>query len=51
MRDEPAPAIDHEGVALLTDVDGGDHVPDQLEVHLGDGDAGVMPACAMAIVM
>ena len=41
MRDQPAAAVDHEGLALLADLDLRDHVPDELQVHLGDADAGV----------
>ena len=36
MGDEPAWAIQHEGMARLTDLDGRDHVPDQLQIDLGD---------------
>ena len=43
MRDQPAAAVDHEGLALLADLDLRDHVPDELQVHLGDADAGVAP--------
>jgi hypothetical protein len=31
--------VEHEGVARLTDMDRRDHVPDQLEIDLRDGDA------------
>src|SRR3954468_23593414 len=41
MRDQPAAAVDHEGLALLADLDLRDYVPDELQVHLGDADAGV----------
>jgi len=36
MRDQPAFAVDDIGVAALTDLDGGDDVPDQLEIDFGD---------------
>ena len=41
MRDEAALRADHIGVALLADLDLRDHVPNQLEVDLGDADPGV----------
>ncbi len=41
MRDQPSLAVDHVGAAALTDLDLSDHVPDQLEIDLGDADAGV----------
>ena len=43
MRDEPAGAIQNEGVAGLADMDRGDDFPDQLQVDLGDGDARARP--------
>ena len=43
MRDQPALRIHHIGMATLADLDLRDHVPDQLEVHLGDADPGVAP--------
>ena len=43
MRDQPAVAVDHIGVAVLADLDLRDHVPDQLEIDLGDADAGLAP--------
>jgi hypothetical protein len=42
MGDEPALAVDHEGVAFVADADGADDVPDELQVHVGDGHAGVL---------
>ena len=51
MRDQMSVALDHKGIAGLADVDGADHVPDQLEIDVGDGDAGVVPTWATAIVM
>ena len=44
VRDEPAPRIDHIRVPVLADLDLGDDVPDELEVHLGGDDPGVLPA-------
>jgi signal transduction histidine kinase len=41
MCDQPALRVDHVGVAALADLDLRDHVPDQLEIDLGDADAGV----------
>jgi hypothetical protein len=41
MCDEDALAVDHEGMAGLADRDPRHDVPDELEVHLGDGDAGL----------
>ncbi len=41
MGDQPPLRIDHVGVAALAHLDLGDHVPDQLEVDLGDAHAGV----------
>ena len=43
MRDQAAVGIDHIGVAVLADLDPGDHVPDQLEIDLRDADAGLAP--------
>ena len=43
MRDQPALRADHIGVAALADLDLRHHVPDQLEVDLGDADAGIAP--------
>ena len=42
MRDQPALRADHIGMAVFADLDLGDHVPDQLEVDLGDADARVL---------
>ena len=44
VRDQPAAAVDHIGIALLADLEGCHHVPDQLEIDLGHGDAGIAPA-------
>src|SRR5437588_758451 len=41
MRDQPAAAVDREGLAFLADLDLRHHLPDELEIHLGDADAGV----------
>ena len=38
-------------MTALTDLDLRDHVPDQLEVHLGDTHDGVEPVPAIASVM
>ena len=43
MGDQPPLRSDHIGVAALADLDLRDHVPDELEVDLGDADAGVAP--------
>ena len=43
MGDEPALRADHIGVPALADLDLRDHVPDELEVDLGDADAGIAP--------
>ena len=42
MRDQPALRTDHIGVTVLADLDLGHHVPDQLQIHFGDADAGVL---------
>ena len=42
MRDQPPLRADHIGAAALADLDLRHHVPDQLEVDLGDADAGVL---------
>ncbi len=44
MRDEDAVAVDHESVAGLADGDPRDDVPDELEIHCGDGDARLLAA-------
>ena len=36
MRDEPAIAVDHIGVAMLADLDLRHDVPDELEIDLGE---------------
>ena len=43
MRDQPALRVDDIGMAALADLDLRDHVPDQLEIDLGDAHAGVAP--------
>ena len=43
MRDQPALRVDDVGVAALADLDLGDHVPNQLEIDLGDAHASVAP--------
>ncbi len=42
MRDQPTSRADNIGVAALADLDLGNHVPDQLEVDLGNADAGIL---------
>ena len=42
MRDQAPCATDHIGVAALADLDLRHHVPDQLEIDLGDADAGIL---------
>src|SRR5262245_66118688 len=37
MANKPTLAIENEGITCLPDLDGRDHVPDQLEIDLGDG--------------
>ncbi len=44
MGDERPLAIDHIGAAGLANLDLRDHVPDELEVHLRHGDAGLLAA-------
>jgi hypothetical protein len=36
MGDQPPLRIHHKGMTAFADLDLRDHVPDQLEVHLGD---------------
>ena len=43
MRDQPTLRIHHIGMAALADFDLRDHVPDQLEIHLGHAHAGIAP--------
>ena len=43
MRDQPPLRVDDIGMPMLADLDLRDHVPDQLEIHLGDTHAGVAP--------
>src|SRR5712691_11979270 len=43
MRDQAALRVDDVGMAALADLDLRDHVPDQLEIDLGDAHAGVAP--------
>ena len=45
MCDQPPLRVDHIGVTMLADLDLRDNVPDELEVDLGDRDAGIAP-CA-----
>ena len=46
MRDQPAAAVDHEGLALVADLDLRHDLPDEFQVHLGDAHARVAPrAC------
>ena len=41
MRDQPPLRIDDIGMTALADLDLRDHIPDQLEIDLGDAYAGV----------
>ena len=43
VRNQPPLRVDDIGVAALADLDLRDHVPDQLEIDLGDAHAGVAP--------
>ncbi len=43
MGDQTAVGVDHISVAVLADLDARNHVPDQLEVDLGDAHAGLAP--------
>ena len=51
MRDEMTWPVHDESVAGLADMDGRDHVPDQLEVDLGDRGAALARGPATAIVI
>lgn len=42
MRDQAPLRPDHVGVPVLADLDLGDDVPDQLQIDLGDADAGIL---------
>ena len=42
MRDQASLRADHIGVTALADLDLRHHVPDQLEIDLGDADAGIL---------
>ena len=42
MRDQPASRTDDIGMTVLADLDLRDHVPDQLQIDLGDADAGIL---------
>ena len=42
MRDQASLRADHIGMTVLADLDLRDHVPDQLEIDLGDADAGIL---------
>src|ERR1051326_327173 len=41
MRDQAAAPVDDIGIAALADLQGGNDVPDQLQIDFGDRDAGV----------
>ena len=41
MSDQPSLAIDDIGVPALADLQRGNHIPDQLQIDLGDGDPGI----------
>ena len=43
MRDQPPLGIDDIGMTALADLDLRDHIPDQLQIDLGDAYAGVAP--------
>ena len=43
MRDQAAVGIDYKGTAALADLDLRHHVPDQLEIDLGDAHPGIAP--------
>ena len=43
MRDQPPLRVDDIGMAAIADLDLRDHVPDQLEIDLGNAHAGVAP--------
>ena len=40
MRDQPSLRVDHVGMTTRTDLDLRDHVPDELEIDLGDAHTG-----------
>jgi hypothetical protein len=40
MRDQPAGIVDHKGVAGISDLDRSNHLPDQFQIDVGDGNAG-----------
>ena len=43
MRDQTAVTVDHISMAVVADLDARNHVPDELEVDLGDADAVLAP--------
>ena len=43
MCNQAAIRIDHIGLSVFADLDLRDHVPDQLQIDLGDADAGIEP--------
>src|SRR5438477_599867 len=43
MSDQPAFAIDNIRIAVLPDFEAGDHVPDKLQIDLGERDTAVTP--------
>ena len=42
MRNQPALSVDDISAAVLANLDLGHHVPNQLQIDLGDADAGVL---------
>jgi len=42
MRDQPSSRADDIGVSPFADFDLRHHIPDQLEIDLGDADAGIL---------
>jgi len=46
MCDQAAIRIDYIGLAVFADLDLRHHLPDQLEIDLGDADAGVEPSAS-----
>ena len=41
MCDQPPLLIDHIGITVAPDLQPTDDIPDQLEIHIGDGDTGI----------
>jgi hypothetical protein len=51
MRDQPALAIDDIGVGAFTDLQSGNHIPNQFEIDLTYRGAGIGPVWAIARVI